>query len=156
MEAFMSPHALARTARTVSLVVLVIGSIPAAAQPLQVDASLRLRTATAEARRVVVPIEPGAATLAITAHNRRGDAVLVDLVFRYRIPPDSIAFDEVIDRIELSAETPQGDVFSRATIDADEVPLNPNRVPLAYRITLYHPTESPTYRVRVRVFGNYE
>jgi hypothetical protein len=34
--------------------------------------------------------------------------------------------------------------------------LNPNRVPLAYRATLYRPSGPEAYVVRVRVFGNYE
>jgi hypothetical protein len=80
----------------------------------------------------------------------------VDLAFRYRVPRDTIALDEVIERIEVVAETTQGEEFLAAAIDSELIPLNPNRAPLLYRVTLYRPEEDETYVLRVRVFGNYE
>jgi hypothetical protein len=35
-------------------------------------------------------------------------------------------------------------------------PVNPNRVRLTYRVTLYYPPDAPTYLLRLRLFGNYE
>jgi hypothetical protein len=92
----------------------------------------------------------------ITARNLQTDAVTVDLVFRYRLPPDTIGFDELIQNIDVATEDAAGQPRSTSTIETNLIPLNPNRVPLSYRVTLYRPTEAPTYQVHVKVFGNYE
>jgi hypothetical protein len=82
--------------------------------------------------------------------------VQVDLAFRYRVPRDTIGLDEVIERVELATETAGGEAFLAAAIDTQLIPLNPNRTPLFYRVTLYRPEEAETYVLRVRVIGNYE
>lgn len=93
---------------------------------------------------------------AVLRNQRGGETVRVDLVFDYRVRP-GIVFDEIIDRIEIVVETITGEPFSEPTIiDPGTINLNPNRVPLAYRATLYHPADPAGYVVRVRLFGNYE
>ena len=127
-----------------------------AAQGLQLVTVVSVPAERRGSVRFEAPIEPGAATLHGVARNLRGGAVQVDLEFDYRVPRDTIALDEVIERIEVSTETTGGEVFLAATLDTALIPLNPNRVPLLYRVTLYHPEEVPEYVLRVRVFGNYE
>jgi hypothetical protein len=135
---------------------VLLAAAPARAQELQVDATMSLPGDARGVARFSERIEPGDARVSGVARNLRGGAVQVDLVFRYRLPPDTIAFDEVIERIELTTETPQGDVFLASTLDTQLIPLNPNRTELRYRATLYHPEEPGDYVLRVRVFGNYE
>jgi hypothetical protein len=136
---------------------LALVAAPAAGQVLQVDLALSAPTRPGGAVRFEAPIgELGPATLSGVARNRKGGAVQVDLVLRYQIPRDSIALDEVVERIELATETAAGDPFLAATLDTALIPLNPNRTPLRYRVTLYRPEEGETYRLRVRLFGNYE
>jgi hypothetical protein len=144
-------HALA----IIALLVGVASAPPAAAQVAQVDTGLGLSTSPTARNRVRVPIEQGSATVEITARNIP-DAVVVDLFFRYVVPPDTIALDELVERIEVATETPDGKPFFAAAIDAQLIPLNPNRIPLFYRVTLQRPTEGIGYRVRAKVFGNYE
>jgi hypothetical protein len=52
----------------------------------------------------------------------------VALRFTYHVPPDTIALDEIVDRIVVEFRTPAGERFSRATIDPNEVNLNPERL----------------------------
>jgi hypothetical protein len=129
---------------------------PAGAQ--QVDLAFGMPTAADARGRRTALIEQGPATVEVTARNMSADAVVVDLAFRYRVPPDTIALDELIDRIEIATETATGEPFFAAAIDAQLIPLNPNRVPLFYRVTLYRPTpaEGEFYRVHAKLFGNYE
>ena len=143
--------------RTAIALAFLLGlAIPVAAQTLQVDATLPLPTQKRGKASFDARIEPGDATVAGTARNlKRGDAVAVNLVFDYRTSA-GIALDEVIDRVEVTTETPAGDVFLTTVLDTQLIPLNPNRVPLRYAATLYHPTDGEQYVVRVRVFGNYE
>src|SRR5436189_1110142 len=69
-----------------------------------------------------------------------------------------IALDELISQIVVSTSDKAGNEFSRATIDPNTVPLNPNRAPLYYSATLYHPPQNgrSLYLARIQVFGNYE
>jgi hypothetical protein len=147
-----------RRALPLALLLLVGAASPTAAQVLQVDALLSLPTGAGGAAGFAEPIESGPARVTGIARNLRGDAVQLDLTFRYRLPRDTIALDEVIERIEITTETPEGEVFFATTIDTQLIPLNPNRTPLFYRATLYHPDaeSGERYVVRVRVFGNYE
>ena len=132
-------------------------AVPVAAQVLQVDLDVSVPTNAGGSARFEAPIgETGPATLSGVARNRKGGAVQVDLLLRYRIPRDTIALDEVVERIEVSTETFAGDPFLAATLDTALIPLNPNRTPLRYRVTLYHPEEGESYRLRMRLFGNYE
>jgi hypothetical protein len=66
------------------------------------------------------------------------------------VPARVLSFDSPV-QLELTIALPS----AGATRHTADVNLNPNRVPLAYRVTLYHPPDAP-YVVRVRVFGNYE
>ena len=77
-------------------------------------------------------------------------------MLRYVIPRDTIALDEVIERIEIATATAEGAPFLDTTLETKLIPLNPNRTPLRYRVTLYRPEEGETYRLRVRLFGSYE
>jgi hypothetical protein len=129
---------------------------PAASQVLQVELLASLPTDRRATTRFESVIEPGLATLSGVARNRKGGSVQVDLVLLYQIPRDTIALDEVIERIEVATETSEGEPFIAATIDTGLIPLNPNRAPLRYRVTLYHPEEGDPYRLRIRLFGNYE
>jgi len=69
-----------------------------------------------------------------------------------------IALDELISQIVVSTSDNTGNEFSRVTIDPNTVPLNPNRAPLYYSATLYHPPRNgrSLYLARIQVFGNYE
>ena len=135
---------------------LILGSAaPAASQRLQLELEATL-PARGGIARFEAPIEPGVATLSGVARNRRGGSVQVDLVLRYDVPRDEIALDEVIERIELTTEALGGEPFLAAVLDTQLIPLNPNRAPLRYRVTLYHPEEGERYRLRLRLFGNYE
>jgi hypothetical protein len=126
------------------------------AQALQVDATLPMVNSIPFSNQVVVPVGNGVATVTIEARNLLSDAVVVDLTFQYSIPPGTIAFDELIEHIDIATESAIGEPFFASTIDAKLIPLNPNRVPLLYRVTLYRPTDAPSYQVHVQVFGNYE
>jgi hypothetical protein len=138
------------------LALALLAAAPAAAQEIQLERTLELSTHRGAAGRFVARLQPGDATVAVFARNLRGGAVQVDLAFRYRIPRDTIALDEVIERIELATEATGGEVFLPTVLETQEIPLNPNRVPLLYRATLYRPEEAETYVLRVRVIGNYE
>lgn len=143
--------------RAVHLLALVLlAGTSASAQGLQLVTAVSVPADRKGAVRFEAPIAPGEATLSGVARNLRRGAVQLDLALRYRVPRDTIALDEVIERIEVATETATGEPFQSAAIDAQLIPLNPNRVPLLYRVTLYHPEEVEAYVLRVRVFGNYE
>jgi hypothetical protein len=128
-----------------------------ATHPLQVELSLPIATAPSGKARSVDPIDQGDATIRTVARNQRGgETVQVDLTLDYRVPKGTIALDELVERIEIETATPGGELFQQAVIDAQLVTLNPNRAKLAYRVTLFFPTEEPTYLLRLRLFGNYE
>jgi hypothetical protein len=143
--------------RAAALVVLAfVAASSAAGQGLQLVTAVSVPADRRGAVRFEAAIEPGDATVSGIARNLRGGAVQVDLAFRYRVARDTVALDEVIERIEIATETTEGEVFLASAIDTQLIPLNPNRVPLLYRVTLYHPEEVEEYVIRVRVFGNYE
>jgi hypothetical protein len=130
-------------------------ALPAQAQegpPLQTSVVLPMPAADGAAAATSSGIEGGGAKVRVSAVNR-GDVVQVDLRFRYRIPEDTIAFDEILSRIEIETAD-DGEVYSRSTIVPNEMNLNPNRASLRYRVTLYRPEGG--YAVRMRLFGNYE
>src|SRR5438477_13095997 len=85
------------------------------------------------------------------------ETVLVSLQFDYNTDPE-IALDELISQIVVSTSDKAGNEFSRVTIDPNTVPLNPNRAPLHYSVTLYHPPRGGRnlYIACIQVFGNYE
>ena len=126
--------------------------------PLQADVQVRV---SYNNRRLVsfnTVLGGGDATLLGTVQNLPGgETVLVSLHFDYRTKAD-IALDELISQIVISTNDRAGNEFSRVIIDPNTVPLNPNRAPLYYSATLYHPPRSGRdfYIVRIQVFGNYE
>lgn len=125
--------------------------------PVQLDLSIPMATHRGARERLRVPIPPGDATLKLVARNQRdGETVRIDLRFDYRISPGVIAFDELIEGIELETRDTLGNVRGFVSIDTQLINLNPNRARLFYRATLYYPTAGQSYSLRVRVFGNYE
>jgi hypothetical protein len=126
--------------------------------PLQADVHVRVDHSD---RRVVpfrVPLEGGEATLRGSVQNLPGgETVLVSLRFDYNSDAD-IALDELISQIVVSTSDNAGNEFARITIDPNTVPLNPNRAPLYYSATLYHPPRNgrSLYLARIQIFGNYE
>jgi hypothetical protein len=151
------PVAFRHTVAAVACLVALATAAPAVAQNLQVDLSIPVEAGKRAKVRFGALVESGPATLRGVARNLKGgEAVQVDLLFDYRIPRDTIGLDELIERIEVETRFPDGSVFNAAVIDTQLVPLNPNRVPLAYRVTLYVPPDTPSYVLGVRVFGNYE
>ena len=87
---------------------------------------------------------------------RRSRTALVDLVFDYRVRRGAIAFDELIQGIEITTESAAGGVLGAVSLDAGLMPLNPNRGKVRYRMTLLYPQTGADYLLRLRVFGNYE
>ena len=150
-------------ARLLTLIYWLLPLMVASAQelpPLQANTVVRVNDN--RPRRTVSfsgELQGGPASFAGSVSNLRGgDTAFVALKFDYRTSAD-IALDEIIARIVITVEDLQGNVFSTAAIDPNEVHLNPNRVPLFYSATLYRPP--PTggqrgYLVRTQVFGNYE
>ena len=103
-------------------------------------------------------LEGGGATVRGSVQNLPGrETVLVSLHFDYSTDAD-IALDELISQIVVSTSDKAGNEFSRITIDPNTVPLNPNRAPLYYSATLYHPPRDgrSLYIARIQIFGNYE
>lgn len=126
--------------------------------PLQADIRVRVN----HSDRRVVPfrarLEGGEAIVRGSVQNLPGgETVLVSLHFDYSSNAD-IALDELISQIVVSTSDNAGNEFSSITIDPNTVPLNPNRAPLYYSATLYHPPRNgrSLYLVRIQVFGNYE
>ena len=126
--------------------------------PLQADVQVRVN----HGDRRVVPfharLEGGGATVRGSVQNLPGgETLLVSLRFDYNSDAD-IALDELISQIVVSTSDNAGNEFSRITIDPNTVPLNPNRAPLYYSATLYHPPRNgrSLYIARIQVFGNYE
>jgi hypothetical protein len=126
--------------------------------PLQADVQVRVN----HGDRRLVPfhtrLEGGGATVRGSVQNLPGgETLLVSLRFDYNSDAD-IALDELISQIVVSTSDNAGNEFSRITIDPNTVPLNPNRAPLCYSATLYHPPRNgrSLYLARIQVFGNYE
>ena len=125
--------------------------------PLQVELSLPISTAPSGKARSLGPIGQGDATIRTVARNQRGgETVQVDVTLDYRVPKGTIALDELVEQIQVETATPGGELSQQAVIDAQLVTLNPNRARLLYRVTLFYPTDAPTYLLRLRLYGNYE
>ena len=142
------------------LVGLAFGICPrASAQYLQVDVTRFLRAGSGRNARFAVPVEAGQPAVLsgvlrdLRSRDSRPGTVSVDLLLDYTLPQGQVGFDELIDRIEVTTEDAAG-TFATVVLDTRLIPLNPNRAPLSYRVTLYHP--EGRYAVRVRLFGNYE
>ena len=128
------------------------------APPLQIDARVQADGNNRVAATFERQIKPGLATVSGRIRNLPGgETALVKLHFDYNTEAD-FALDEIISLIVISLENSSGTEVARATIDPNDVNLNPNRVPLHYSATLYKPQHAATngYIVRVRVYGNYE
>ena len=126
--------------------------------PLQADVQVRVNSHDRRLVHFRASLEGGEATVRGTVQNLPGgETVLVSLHFDYSTPAD-IALDEIISQIVISTSDKTGNEFSRVTIDPNTIPLNPNRVPLYYSATLYHPPRDGQrfYIARIQVFGNYE
>ena len=126
--------------------------------PLQADVQVPIKYNDKRPVQFRVRLEGGGATLRGSVQNLPGgETALVTLHFDYRTDAD-IALDELISQIVVSTSDRAGNEFSRITIDPNTVPLNPNRAPLYYSATLYHPPRNgrSLYLARIQVFGNYE
>jgi|WetSurMetagenome_2_1015567.scaffolds.fasta_scaffold229145_2 hypothetical protein len=148
--------------RTISLEVFLLLALLATpilsyGQILQVDLSIPMSTKPLSHEEFKTTIIGGSAILAGTALNLlTGETVLIDLALYYRIPRGTIAYDELINGIEVTTETQEGEILGTVILDTQLIPLNPNRASLFYRTTLYYPKDSKVYIVHIRVFGNYE
>jgi hypothetical protein len=143
---------------------LVMGSfasqaVPAQEQPpLQADVRVRINYSDRSPVPFRTVLEGGEATLRGTVQNLPGsETSFVQLHFDYRTDAN-IALDELISQIVIWTSDRIGNEFSKVTIDANSVPLNPNRVPLHYAATVYKPPRNnrTAYIVRIQVSGNYE
>jgi hypothetical protein len=126
--------------------------------PLQADVQVRVNSHDRRLVQFRARLEGGEATLRGTVQNLPGgETTLVSLHFDYHTDAD-IALDELISQIVISTSDNAGNEFSRVTIDPNTVPLNPNRAPLYYSATLYHPPRDgrSRYLIHIQVFGNYE
>jgi hypothetical protein len=149
--------------RTVVVTVLLSSLLPQIVfaqeqPPLQADVQLRVDSNNRRLASFNTVLEGGEATLRGTAQNLPGgETVFFTLRFDYRTKAD-IALDELISQIVISTRDRARNEFSRAIIDPNTAPLNPNRAPLDYSATLYRPPRSNrgSYTVRIQVFGNYE
>jgi len=127
----------------------------AAGPPLQARLSIPMPAEDGVMRYQVEPLEGGGAeAFAVAINGDNGRTVEVRLKFTYSIPPDTIALDEIIDRVTLVTVDASGSVIGSARLSTGDINLNPNGPQLTYRATLYRPESD--YRVRVRVYGNYE
>jgi hypothetical protein len=125
--------------------------------PLQVDVEVRMPR-NLESRNFKRVLEGGTATIRGRVDNiDENGTVVVTMRFDYRSGAD-IALDEIIDRIIVTIESQQGEEFAVSTIDPNDIHLNPNRAPLFFSTTLYRSPVSVSrdFRVRIRVYGNYE
>jgi hypothetical protein len=149
------PSPLSSILSIVPAIVLTAAAVDAAGPPRQALVEMSMPAEPRESRRFSTSLEGGDARVTVIARNNAGRTAGVTLHFRYTIPPDTIALDEIIDRIVVEAVDDEGVVVGRVAIDPNEVNLNPNGPRLKYHVTVYRPEQTP-YRVRARVFGNYE
>ncbi|HYC56697.1 MAG TPA: hypothetical protein VEL28_17335 [Candidatus Binatia bacterium] len=148
----LSRKMLSAAAITMSLV--LTGTVHAQTAPLQADETLEVPGADGQGTGGAALLDGGGARMRIRIVNRDDSrTALVRLRFRYDIPPDTIALDEIIDRIIVETSSDDG-AIGRIDLDPHEVNLNPNGPRLRYELTLYRPEGE--YDLRVRVFGNYE
>ena len=127
----------------------------AAGPPLQTNVAVAVPAGAGESAEVAGALDGGGATFTARVTNREDlHTATVSLRFTFGIPPDTIALDEIIDRIVVETRAATGERFGRTVIDPNDINLNPNGPPLVYRLTMYRPDDA--YRLRVRVFGNYE
>ena len=123
--------------------------------PHQATVTLDVPAAGGASAAASSKLEGGNARVRIRVINRQDDrTATVRLRFRYAIPPETIALDEIIDRISVETSDGEGNRIGRTEIDPHEVNLNPNGPRLAYDLTLYRPEGA--YEVELQVFGNYE
>jgi hypothetical protein len=127
----------------------------AAGPPLQANVAVDVPAGGGESAQVAGALDGGGATFTANVTNREDlRTAVVSLRFVYRIPPDTIALDEIVNRIVVETRDQNGERFGRTVIDPNDINLNPNGPTLVYRATMYRPEEA--YRLRIRVFGNYE
>jgi hypothetical protein len=127
----------------------------AAGAPLQADVTIGMPRSNQSKGDFSAELDGGAALMIGHVRNREdGRTAFVQLRFAYRVPPDMIALDEILDQIHLEVHDRDGIRIAEAEIDPHETNLNPNGPALSYRVTMYRPASA--YKLRVRVFGNYE
>ncbi len=127
----------------------------AAGPPLQASLSIPMPAEDGEMRYDVESLEGGGAeAFAVAINGDDGRTVEVRFRFSYSIPPDTVALDEIVDHVAVVTVDASGNAIGSARLRTGQINVNPNGPWIRYRVTLYRP-ESP-YRVRVRVFGNYE
>jgi hypothetical protein len=132
-----------------------VGPSLAADAPLQADITVGMPRNDQSRGDFSAELDGGDALMIGRIRNREdGRTALVQLRFVYRIPPDTIALDEILDEIHLELHDRDGNRIAEAEIDPHETNLNPNGPTLSYRVTMYRPVSA--YKLRVRVFGNYE
>ena len=145
----------------VALLPLCFATPAAVAQeqsPLQADIQVEIKYNDKRPVLFRARLEGGGAVLRGSVQNLHGGGTaLVLLHFDYNTDAD-IALDELISQIVVSTSDKAGNEFSRVTIDPNTVPLNPNRAPLHYSVTLYRPPRGGRnlYITGIQVFGNYE
>jgi hypothetical protein len=140
-----------------SFVLLTAGAsnARAAGPPLQAVLATAVPGGPGESVALKGRLDGGNAVVAMHVANREDPrTAVVHLRFTYRVAPGTIALDEIINRIVVETLTPTGEAVGRIAVDPNDVNLNPNSSSLAYRLTIYRPEGD--YRLRVRVFGNYE
>ncbi len=143
--------------RAFLLIALLAAPVISYGQILQVDLSIPMSAKPLSHEEFKTTIKGGTAILAGTALNLlTGETVLIDLALCYRTPRGTIAYDELIQGIEIAAETKDGEILGTVFLDTQLIPLNPNRASLFYRTTLYYPKDSKGYIIHIRVYGNYE
>ncbi|HXC49548.1 MAG TPA: hypothetical protein VN634_01570 [Candidatus Limnocylindrales bacterium] len=145
--------------RTIGLLLAMVLACPvvaaAAGPPLQASLSIAMPAENGEMRYDVEPLEGGGAeAFAVAINGDDGRTVEVRFRFSYSIPPDTIALDEIVDHVTVATIDDAGNVIGSARLRTGEINVNPNGPWIRYRVTLYRPESA--YRVRVRVFGNYE
>ena len=140
-----------------ALSVLLMGAEVAfaAGPPRQATVSIEMPAADGESGSKTVALDGGTAEVEVTAVNADdGRTVEVRLRFSYDVPPDTIALDEIVHHISFATIGEEEFRIGTARLRTGDINLNPDGPELVYRVTLYRPETA--YRVRVRVFGNYE
>lgn len=139
------------------LVLVNASSVHAFDAPLQANVAISMASKPGAASSYSARLEGGVARVFGTVRNQLdGQAAQIDVEFEYKTGAP-VSLDEIIEGIEVLTETIEGGAWGFASITPNYINLNPNRVTLSYRVTLYYPQQlSYGYVARVRVYGNYE
>jgi hypothetical protein len=145
-----------QSVHTLGLAFVLAVALPAVslAQDAPLQAELAVTIDDEPHASTVKVLDGGTARVRIRVSSANETTARVIVRFGYSIPPDTIAFDEIIDLIRIETETLDEETSGRVEIDPNEINLNPNGRALRYQVMLNRP--AGTYRTRVLVFGNYE